>query len=241
MTEQEERNLGYFLTPQGLNPITAGVVRESMARYDEAAFRGGFGMPKASARRILLAWELCRLPKWDGECLQAIIHEKLFPNRDVLAAHIRQELPASFSPLDGIKWAESNRYLSLFGVERKWAEWYAPVKNHAPAQSGLNAESAQQGVTKAVIVGAFQPPRGRSQEQWEKALSDAKRIGWLKPARVDSGRRGVSAQWNPARLAMCICDEYSATPQQRRGYGRIIERHFLDWLPEWKEYASSFE
>ncbi len=97
------------------------------------------------------------------------------------------------------------------------------------------------GVTKSAIIGAFPPPDRRTPEQWEKALGDAGRTVWLKPARVGSGGRGTSALWNPARLAACLCDQYRATPQQRRDYGRIITKHFPDWLPEWQKYADSFE
>lgn len=103
------------------------------------------------------------------------------------------------------------------------------------------ATDAPRGVPKAAIIGAFKPPGDFTPETWENALGDAKRKAWLKSARVDSGKRGVSALWNPARLAMCICDQFGSTPMRRGGYGRIIEQHFPDWLPEWQEYADSFE
>lgn len=143
MTEQEERNLAYFLTPEGLNVITAAIVRESLNRHSDEAFQEGFGLAKAQARRILRAWEMCRLPEWDGEMLQTIIPERLFPNRDVLAAHVRQALPAMFAPLEGIGWAELNRYITCSSVERQWAEWYAQAGGKMPVEASGAAPATE--------------------------------------------------------------------------------------------------
>lgn len=167
MTEQGEHNLGSFLTPQGLNVITAAIVRESLNKHDDEAFKEGFGMVKAHACRILRAWEICRLPEWNDELLQSIIPTKAFPNREVLAAHIRQQLPTSFSPLVGIEWAERAGYLTCFSVERKWAEWYSPAPGGVPVEA-TNAATANQAATDE--------PRGKTPTAADDWKEDARRI-----------------------------------------------------------------
>lgn len=120
----------------------------------------------------------------------------------------------------------------LLALDEQMPEAAIPTPSPAPAPP--------HGVVKARIIGAFEPPGDYTSETWERALGDAKRIEWLRPARVFAGARGTSALWSPARLAMCICDKYNVTPQQRREYGRIIRQHFRDWLPEWQEYDDTF-
>lgn len=114
------------------------------------------------------------------------------------------------------------------------------VDRSAPS-SAYKTPSAQPGVPKAAIIGAFKPPGNFTAQTWEKALGDAKRITWLRPARIDSGTRGVSASWNPAQLAMCICDHFKVSKPQRKRYGDTIQKLFPDWLDEWERYAASFD
>lgn len=118
---------------------------------------------------------------------------------------------------------------------------FQPIQRPKSGNMKESSSPALTGVGKAAIVGAFPPPGGRTTDQWENALGDAKRTTWLLPARVESGGRRTSALWNPAMLAVCLCDQYRATPQQRREYGRIIAKHFPEWLPEWQGYADGFE
>lgn len=106
---------------------------------------------------------------------------------------------------------------------------------------GQKTPHAQTGVPKAAIIGAFEPPGNFTAQTWEKALGDAKRITWLRPARIDSGTRGVSASWNPAQLAMCICDHFKVSKPKRKRYGDAIQKQFPDWLDEWERYAASFD
>lgn len=120
----------------------------------------------------------------------------------------------------------------LLALDEQRPEAAIPTPSPAPAPPP--------GVVKARIIGAFEPPGRYTSETWERALGDAKRIAWLLPARVFAGAPKTSALWNPAMLAFCLCEHFRATPQRRRDYGRIIERHFPDWLPEWQEYEDSF-
>lgn len=102
------------------------------------------------------------------------------------------------------------------------------------------APAPQAGVAKSSIIGAFVSCGHFTEKKLERTLGDANRTKWLRPARVFAGAPGTSALWNPAQLAMCICDHFRATPQQRHDYARIIKRHFPEYLPEWQEYDDTF-
>lgn len=100
-----------------------------------------------------------------------------------------------------------------------------------PAASGVRSSMVQgaRGVTKREILVAFTNPiPGQTEEQWEKMLGDPPK--WLGPARIDRGRPGTSAQWNPALLARCFAEKgYMGRGELRS----IIRRSFPEYLPEW--------
>ena len=93
------------------------------------------------------------------------------------------------------------------------------------------------GVSKKEIIAVFDPPNPRQTEkQWANMLGDPPE--WLKPARVDSGGKGIQSLWNPAQLAICLAEKGA---MQRRPLGAIIRRHFLEYLREWQDYAGTFD
>lgn len=96
--------------------------------------------------------------------------------------------------------------------------------------------SCPAGVDRNRILAAFPPKRGQTSEQWDKMLSEPPR--WLKEARIFSGRPGTSALWNPAMVAMSLCDQRRMT---RANLTDIMRHQFSDWLPEWEKYTASFD
>jgi len=95
-----------------------------------------------------------------------------------------------------------------------------------------------EGVSRDEILAVFPPPlNGQTPEQWKKMLRDA-RAKWLRPARLDAGRRSIQSRWNPAQLAICLAEQRH---MQRRQLGILMSKHFREYLPEWEAYAGSFE
>lgn len=93
------------------------------------------------------------------------------------------------------------------------------------------------GVSKKEIIAVFDPPNPRQTEkQWANMLGDPPE--WLKPARVDSGGKGIQSLWNPAQLAILLAERGA---MQRRPLGAIIRRHFREYLREWQDYAGTFD
>ena len=93
------------------------------------------------------------------------------------------------------------------------------------------------GVDRNRILAAFPPPRGVSDKNWSKRLSDPSKR--MEEARVfRGGRGGVSALWNPARFAMWYAEAgYMTRPELTRK----IRIDFPDYLAEWETYNDSFD
>lgn len=195
--------LEHWLTPEGINPITAALVRKGMETGTDEEFKAAYGMTKAAAANILRAWELLRLPEWDADVLLAAIPEKLWPNRAAVSRHIRSSLPETFAPMTGIEWAESNQYMPGAWVFRTWAEKVNFTDGTTKAE---DVPHASHGVTSKEIIKGFL----LDGKDWESLLShpnsDGKRF---KPALVQAGKQGKggAALWSPIVFARLLIDE----------------------------------
>lgn len=118
-------SLAYLLTPEGLNPITAAMVCETIQSASDDDFREAFdGATKDKARKILAAYELCAMPYWGADELATAIHdadngrdEKLALRAVSLAQKVG-ELPDFFKPRQGVEWAMDRGY--LFGIHARF-------------------------------------------------------------------------------------------------------------------------
>ena len=92
--------------------------------------------------------------------------------------------------------------------------------------------SAHKGIPKRELLSVDWPLHGAfTQASLARAMSDVP--NWLLDARVCQGAPGkASALWNPAVLADCLREKDYA----RRGVlCSLLEKHFHEWLPEFKE------
>lgn len=213
--------LEHCLTPEGINPIAAALVRKGIATGTEEEFEAAFGMPKSAAASALSAWELLRLPEWDADVLLAAIPENLWPNRAAVLRHIRSSLPQTFAPMTGIEWAESNQYMPCGWVFRTWAEKMKPTDEVSKAGDVSNARP---GVPSREIIEGF----SLEGKDWGDLLShpnsDGKRF---KPALVQAGKQGKggAALWSPVIFARLLIE------QNELNKGQVVSRFKKAWPP----------
>jgi len=104
------------------------------------------------------------------------------------------------------------------------------LKQVAPPATDKNAPVLR---TTKQIAEFFPPPKGVSSSNWKKTLSDPP--GWMRHARENNGKSGVSGLWNPAMFALCMASEGHIT---KSNASTIILRDFADWLGEWGRLSS---
>jgi hypothetical protein len=103
--------LAHCLTVEGLNCLTASIVRDAIETSTDEEFNQAFdNTTKDEAREYLNAYELCSMPYWGGadELSKVIANngrgEKLALRAVTLAQKIG-EIPDVFTPKQGIEWA----------------------------------------------------------------------------------------------------------------------------------------
>jgi len=209
--------LEHCLTPEGINPIAAALVRKGIATATEEEFEAAFGMPKSAAARVLLVWELLRLPEWNADTLLAAIPEELWPNRAAVLLHIRADLPETFAPIEGIEWAEKNQYMPYGWIFRKWAE-----ATTAPTGAPKKKAPHSYGVPNKEIIDGFL----LDGKNWQDLLSHTGSHGkHYKAALCQTGRRGKSgaALWNPVIFARILIE------RNELNKGQVIGRFKKAW------------
>ncbi len=140
-------SLAYLLTPEGINPITAELLRRSLERYSDADFSAAFdGATKDKARQFLAAYSLCRMPFWGAQELADAMAPATDYARALRSVELAQkagELQAVFSPLDGVKWAMARGF--LIGAHAKFLGIAGIYGNpHAPLSGDVLAVESQQ-------------------------------------------------------------------------------------------------
>lgn len=101
----------------------------------------------------------------------------------------------------------------------------------APPAQVVTPASAKPRMTKT-IAKAFPPPKGRTDANWNKSLSDPPT--WMKEARTSAGSAGLSALWNPAMFALCMVSQRHIGKDFANS---IIRREFADSHSEWEMLA----
>ena len=190
--------LEHCLTPEGINLITAAMVRKGIETGTDEEFKAAFGMPKSAAARVLLAWELLRLPEWNADILLSAIPDNLWPNRAAVLLHIRSSLPDSFAPITGIDWAEKNQYMPCGWIFRTWAE---RTPTGAPEKKAPHGH----GVPKEEIIDGF----SLDNKNWLDLLAHPNSDGkHYKPAICQKGKpgRGGATLWNPVKFARLLIE-----------------------------------
>lgn len=209
--------LEHCLTPQGINFVTAAIVRKGIETGTEEDFKTAFGMSKSAAARVLLAWELLRLPVWDADTLLASIPGELWPNRAAVLLHIRSDLPETFAPIEGIEWAEKNQYMSKGWIYRKWIE-----ATTAPTGAPEKKAPLNYGVPKEEIIEGF----SLDGKNWPDLLSHTASHGkHYKAALCQTGKRGKggAALWNPVIFARLLIE------RNELNKGQVIGRFKKAW------------
>jgi hypothetical protein len=109
-------SLAHCLTVEGLNHITASIVRDAIETSTDEEFNQAFdSTTKDEAREYLNAYELCYMPYWGADELSKAIansgrDEKLALRAVTLAQKVG-EIPDVFTPKQGIEWAMDRGYL----------------------------------------------------------------------------------------------------------------------------------
>lgn len=140
-------SLAYLLTPEGIDPLTAELLRRSLERYSDADFSAAFdGATKDKARQFLAAYNLCRMPFWGAQELAEAMAPCVDHTRALRVIELAQkaeELQAEFSPADGVKWAMGRGF--LIGAHAKFLDIAGSYGNpHAPPSGNALAAEPQQ-------------------------------------------------------------------------------------------------
>ena len=111
-------DMAHVLTPDGINIITAEVVRRLLDSASDADFERAFSCTKDKARAFLRRYELCRMPFWGAHELAQAIRDTdpAHAMRSVELAQKAGELPEVFPPRLGIAWAMHRCLLVHSGV-----------------------------------------------------------------------------------------------------------------------------
>ena len=115
--QQTITSLAHWLTPEGINPITAELVQKAIEEDDDAEFAEAFdGASKDDARGFLEKWELCYMPYWSGAEVAFAIklcggRNEALALRAITLAQQAGELPQAFTPRQGVEWAKARGYL----------------------------------------------------------------------------------------------------------------------------------
>lgn len=111
-------SFAHFLTVEGLNVMTASLVRDAIETSTDDEFKEDFDdSSKDEAREFLDAYELSVMPYWGADELAKAIHdsdqgrdEKLALRAITLAQKVG-EIPDVFTPKQGVEWAMDRGYL----------------------------------------------------------------------------------------------------------------------------------
>lgn len=114
---------------------------------------------------------------------------------------------------------------------RSWPE--INKSQNSKADAHRRAGDKARLVPKDRILEAFPPPDGMSSQNWARTLGDVPK--WLRDARETSGKRGVSALWDPAMFALCMVSKRYLGKNQA---ATLLRRHFPESLDSWEEKAS---
>jgi hypothetical protein len=111
-------SLAYWLTAEGINPLTAKMVQKAIDADTDADFAEAFdGASKDEAREFLAKWELCFTPYWSGGEVAHVIgmsgagRDPARVLRAITLAQQAGELPQAFTPRRGVEWAKARGYL----------------------------------------------------------------------------------------------------------------------------------
>lgn len=116
--QQTITSLAYWLTPDGINPITAELIQKAIDEDDDAEFAEAFdGASKVDARAFLEKWELSYMPYWSGEEVARVIamsgssRGAAIALRAITLAQQAGELEQAFTPRKGVQWAMARGYM----------------------------------------------------------------------------------------------------------------------------------
>jgi len=116
--QQTITSLAYWLTPEGINPITAELVQKAIEEDDDAQFAEAFdGASKDDARAFIEKWEICYMPYWSGEEVARVIamsgstRNEATASRAITLAQQAGELAQAFTPRQGVLWAMARGYM----------------------------------------------------------------------------------------------------------------------------------
>ena len=105
------------------------------------------------------------------------------------------------------------------------------------AQAAVREREATRvsGIGKREVLAFDWPLHGTfNQKSLDNALSDVPL--WFLPARVSKGAAGKrSALWNPAMIAVCLCEQGHV---RKTAMTPFLRRNFPDWLEEWEKHES---
>jgi hypothetical protein len=125
-------------------------------------------------------------------------------------------------------------------LDRLSAERAALIKSDATASgaSEKNAPPAQvvtlaaRGITKQQVMDSFEGMQF-DREHWGRNLATPP--DWLICCRVSRGNKSTSALWNPALIAVALCDK--SIPLKKLDAVFVGLR---DWADEWSEVSAIF-
>lgn len=116
--QQTITSLAYWLTSDGINPITAELIQKAIDEDDDAEFAEAFdGASKVDARAFLERWELSYMPYWSGEEVARVIamsgstRNAATALRAITLAQQAGELAQAFTPRQGVLWAMARGYM----------------------------------------------------------------------------------------------------------------------------------
>lgn len=91
-------------------------------------------------------------------------------------------------------------------------------------------EPAVVSVTRGVVIDSFQVILGDAANMkfWDDKLSDPPE--WLRGARTSTGKRGVSALWDPLLVAHALLGKKGMTP---RALDKVMRERFSNHYDEW--------
>lgn len=116
--QQTITSLAYWLTPAGINPVTAKLAWDDIDSESDADFSEKYdGATKEEAREFLETWELCFMPYWSADEVAHAIEisgggrDATRVLRSIMLAQQAGELSQAFAPLRGVEWAMARGYL----------------------------------------------------------------------------------------------------------------------------------